>query len=235
MTVVCPAAGLNPEVRHRVELGQVAHVDRLFLESDLDAVPEPVPAHPEPKPDPESGPPAPSLLLLAIASPAASTAAYRAAQRRRIPANIADVPPECDFYFGAVHRAGPVQVLVSTNGRGPRLAAALKRHIAAHLPRAAGPAVENVGLLRAALRARAPGDGVDEGRRRMRWMSRVCDRYGWEELGVMDEVDRRNLLEGWWEGGEVPRWAELRALRGAEDGGRQVWEFDGSFGFSVGC
>ena len=64
----------------------------------------------------------------------ASTQIYKLCQEKRIPANIADVPPECDFYFGSVHRDGPLQIMVSTNGKGPRLASTIRKLIAKQLP-----------------------------------------------------------------------------------------------------
>ncbi|GJC78672.1 putative pectin lyase C [Colletotrichum liriopes] len=154
VTVVCPASGLNPEVAHRVERAQVTHVDRLFEPSDLDGA---------------------DMVLVAIDDPAASTTIWKLCKERRIPANIADVPPECDFYFGSVHRDGPLQIMVSTNGKGPRLAAIIRRQIAKSLPKNAGNAIEAIGTLRAKLRKIAPNP--EESPKRMGWcfsMSVVC-------------------------------------------------------------
>src|SRR5690242_7522037 len=82
VTVVSPSSnGLNAEVAHRIARGQVTHVDRAFEPHDLD--------------DPTI-----AMVLVAIDDPAASSEIWRLCRARRIPANIADVPPECDFYFG---------------------------------------------------------------------------------------------------------------------------------------
>lgn len=107
------------------------------------------------------------MVLVAIDDPAASTQIWKLCKERRIPANIADVPPECDFYFGSVHRDGPLQIMVSTNGKGPRLAALVRRLIAEHLPKGAGNAIEKIGELRVRLRAIAPKP--EEGPKRMTW------------------------------------------------------------------
>lgn len=120
------------------------------------------------------------------------------------------MPAECDFYFGAVHRDGPIQVMVSTNGKGPRMAGLLRDRIAGSLPANAGVAVENVGVLRGMLRVRAPGQ--EEGRKRMRWISRVCERWTLEELGGLEEGDMDVLL-GYYERDEVPGWEEVRGKR----------------------
>jgi precorrin-2 dehydrogenase/sirohydrochlorin ferrochelatase len=215
VTVICPSSGLNAEVAHRVSQSQIQHVDRLFAPSDLDR-PQDI-----------------ALVLVAIDDPAASTAIWQLCRQRRIPANIADVPPECDFYFGSVHRDGPLQVMVSTNGKGPRIAAALRRQIAAALPRDAGRAIERVGVLRAKLRGVAPR--VEDGASRMGWMSKVCDFYGLGQLEEMTDEDMENLL-GVYPSKQVPTFKELKGRRKdaeAEGQDRAVF-FDGSFGFSIG-
>ena len=143
---MCPTSGLNSEVSYRVSEGQVKHTARNFEPSDLDHA---------------------DMVLVAIDDPAASTAVWKLCKERRIPANIADVPSECDFYFGSVHRDGPLQIMVSTNGRGPRLAASIRKFIAKQLPSNAGNAIEAIGSLRAKLRAHAPEQA--DGPKRMAW------------------------------------------------------------------
>lgn len=163
-------------------------------------------------------------MLCAVDDAAASSAVYEACRARRIPANIADVPAECDFYFGSVLRQGPLQILVSTNGKGPRMAALVRRWIARNLPVNVGAAVERVGVLRNKLRELAPAP--EDGQKRMRWISKVCDMWTLEEFCEMTEEDMNALLNNY-EKGDVP---SLRAVRGDDDG---VVEFDGSFGWWI--
>ena len=125
---------------------QVDFIDRKFEPADLDDV---------------------DMVLAAVDDAEASTQIYKLCQEKRIPANIADVPPECDFYFGSVHRDGPLQIMVSTNGNGPKLANIVRRQIASNLPHNIGPAVQRVGILRKKLRRTAPSP--DEGPKRMQW------------------------------------------------------------------
>ena len=95
----------------------------------------------------------------------------RLCRERRIPINVADRPELCDFSFPASHRFGLqtcasstiapplssssaahqscLQISVTTNGKGCRLAGRIRREIVALLPRNVGDAVENIGLLRA--------------------------------------------------------------------------------------
>ncbi|PNY26810.1 Siroheme biosynthesis protein met8 [Tolypocladium capitatum] len=210
VTVVCPAAGLNEEVAYRVSENQVAHVDRVFEPSDLDGA---------------------DLVLVAIDDPAASTVVWKLCKETKIPANIADVPPECDFYFGSTHRDGPLQIMVSTNGKGPRLAASIRRFIGDQLPKNAGNAIESIGELRTKLRKIAPKP--EDGPKRMRWMSKVSDAYKWEEMCNFTDEDMDNLLL-FYPPNKVPSMDILLALRGGTDV-KKLDVFDGSFGFSVGA
>lgn len=146
VTVVCPKSGLNPEVAYRLSEKQITHIDRVFEPSDLDGA---------------------DMVMVAIDDPAASTVVWKLCKEKKIPANIADVPPECDFYFGSVHRDGPLQIMVSTNGKGPRLAASIRKLIAGRLPQNVGNAIESIGELRKRLRKIAPKP--EEGPKRMRW------------------------------------------------------------------
>jgi precorrin-2 dehydrogenase/sirohydrochlorin ferrochelatase len=146
VTVVCPRDGLNDEVAYRGAHNQVDFIDRKFEPSDLDGV---------------------DMVMTAVDDPDASSQIFKLCKERRIAANIADVPPECDFYFGSVHRDGPLQIMVSTNGNGPKLANIVRRQIAANLPNNIGAAIQRVGLLRKKLRKVAPN--IEEGPKRMQW------------------------------------------------------------------
>jgi precorrin-2 dehydrogenase / sirohydrochlorin ferrochelatase len=208
VTVVCPRSGLNEEVAYRVDQKQVNHVDRIFL--PLDVEPEKQVA----------------MVLTAIDDPDASTRIWKYCKAQKIPANIADVPPECDFYFGSVHRDGPLQIMVSTNGNGPRLAASIRRQIGEMLPKGTGDSIQKVGQLRRKLRKIAPGKSTQDISQRMTWMSKVCDTWTTEDFNAMDEQDM-NALVRFYETGMVPKFEEVRL----GPRGDVVWEFDGSFGW----
>ncbi len=189
---------------HRIEKGQVTYHDRKFESSDLDNV---------------------DMVLTAIDDPAASTTIWKLCKERKIAANIADVPPECDFYFGSVHRDGPLQIMVSTNGNGPKMASLIRKQIAANLPDNIGYAIQKVGRLRRKLRQVAPD--VEEGPKRMQWMSRVCEEWSLEDLVEMDDEDMDRLL-GFYKPGTVPQFEEVRLGNQADE-----FVFDGSFGWWV--
>lgn len=107
------------------------------------------------------------MVLTAIDDPKESVAIWHQCKELRIPVNVADVPEHCDFYFGSVYRDGPLQVMVSTNGNGPKMANLVKKRIQEALPEKTGAAIKNVGLLRSQLRKIA--STPEEGPKRMRW------------------------------------------------------------------
>ncbi len=166
------------------------------------------------------------MVLTAVDDPEASTRIWKYCKKSKVPANIADVPPECDFYFGSVHRDGPLQIMVSTNGNGPRVAAAIRRQIGETLPKGIGDSIKKVGMLRRKLRTVAPGKGTEDIGKRMTWMSEVCDKWSTEDFNAMDDEDMRNLVQ-YYGPGVVPSFKDIRL--GPK--GDVVWEFDGSFGW----
>lgn len=107
------------------------------------------------------------MVLTAVDDPEASTQIWKLCKQKRINANIADVPPECDFYFGSEIRDGPLQIMVSSNGNGPKIANIVRRKIEASLPPNVGDTIKKVGALRKKLRVVAPGN--EEGPKRMKW------------------------------------------------------------------
>jgi len=219
VTLVSPRDGLNDEVAYRVEKGEVDFVDRKFEPSDLDNI---------------------DMVLTAVDDPEASTQIWKLCKERKIAANIADVPPECDFYFGSVHRDGPLQIMVSTNGNGPKLASIVRKQIAANLPDNIGAAIQKVGMLRRKLRKVAPD--IEEGPKRMQWyhhihrsylsttdmryrMSKVCEAWPLKDLADMNEDDMEILL-GFYNPGDVPSLDNIRYGDGTSE-----FAFDGSFGW----
>ncbi|KAI5299830.1 Bifunctional dehydrogenase and ferrochelatase [Ascosphaera atra] len=181
VTVVCPASGLNAEVAYRASQDQVTHVDRRFQPEDLDRA---------------------DLTLICIDDPKESLRIWHECKERRVPVNVADVPEECDFYFGSVYRDGPLQVMVSTNGNGPKMANLVKRRIEDSLPANTGAAIRNVGTLRRKLRGVASSQ--EEGPRRMRWISRICEQWSLEDLVELDEEQMDAMLQ-LYPSGEIPR------------------------------
>lgn len=82
-------------------------------------------------------------------------------RRHRIPTNVADMPAFCDFTIPATHRffhsktlePTSLQLAVTTNGRGCRLATRIRRDIVSKLPTTVADAVETISRLRSHAKA----------------------------------------------------------------------------------
>ncbi|KAG8947619.1 Bifunctional dehydrogenase and ferrochelatase [Tulasnella sp. 424] len=195
VTLISPKTGLHPLVIHRIfeddyAKTRITYLDRPFAgEQDLDGM---------------------DMVLTAIDDVELSRSICHMARARKIPVNVADVPPECDFYFGSMIRKGPLQVMVSTGGKGPKLANIIRRKMEDALPDNVGDAIERVGELRAELRKRAPGVGGRLGQKRMDWMTKVCETWSLDELGQLDEAAIEFLLDhGWSQKARVPSFEEV--------------------------
>ncbi len=134
-------------------------------------------------------------------------------RRRRIPVNVVDVTPLCEFIVPAIIEKGSIQIAVSTGGKSPALARTLKEDLQLSI----GPEYDEVnrllGSLRDAAKKKLPTD-VDrkrffdgiiakgildmlrKGRRREAYetIARACDAAG---VALSDDL-RRAL-------GEVPQ------------------------------
>ncbi|KAI8607182.1 putative NAD(P)-binding-domain-containing protein, partial [Chytriomyces sp. MP71] len=132
VTVLAPGASLTPVLKRRIATNQVSHVDSEFA-GDLDHNDNPTTYH---------------LVLGCLDGHDESVDLCECARALKIPVNCADVPELCDFFFVAVMREGLLQIGVSTNGGGPRLAARLRTHIQNTLPKGTKEAVSKIAALR---------------------------------------------------------------------------------------
>lgn len=154
----------------------------------------------------------------------------KACRTRRLPLNVTDTPELCTFSFPASHRfatddeenASSLQLAVTTNGRGCRLAGRIRRHLVASLPASVGLAVERIGEMRELAKARTScrgdaGELEDEPalndalgysstaenesdactvqRRRMRWVAQISEFWPLERLASLDQTQMQALLE----------------------------------------
>ncbi|SMN19116.1 similar to Saccharomyces cerevisiae YBR213W MET8 Bifunctional dehydrogenase and ferrochelatase, involved in the biosynthesis of siroheme, a prosthetic group used by sulfite reductase [Maudiozyma saulgeensis] len=140
-----------------------------------------------------------SLILVCISDHAVSRQIYEDAISRYgcgQMINVADVPPLCNFYFGAnaTLAQGKLQVLVSTNGLSPRFSAILRDDIEQRYNEQDGQldlAIEKLGQLRSRVRTIAcnPQDVAF----RMNWVKVITDRFGLPYCHTMD-VDKLTHL-----------------------------------------
>ncbi|KAG9307790.1 hypothetical protein G9A89_023355 [Geosiphon pyriformis] len=192
--LVSPENELSEEVRYRIEQNQVHKwINREFKEIDLEDV---------------------DMVLTAIDDLVVSRKIYDICHAKKIPINVADVPPLCDFYFMSQHRDGPLQIAVSTNGQGPKMANIIRRKIGETLPEGIGDVITKVGRLRQKLRILDSKQNSSS--KRMGWMSRVCEEWSLEDLKKMDEKIMDNLLL-FYESGQVPQYDSILCLKNNQE------------------
>jgi precorrin-2 dehydrogenase / sirohydrochlorin ferrochelatase len=185
ITLIAPNLGLHSLTKHFIESSdRITYHDRLFSgPEDLEGV---------------------DMVLTAIDDVNRSREICAWCRERKIPVNVADIPPSCDFYFGSQIRDGPLQIMISTNGQSPKLANLIRRRIEQCLPEHAGEAIEKVGMLRSQLKERAPGVGGEVGKKRMRWMVDVCTSWEMDDLASLDDAMIQKLLDDGWDKNRVP-------------------------------
>ncbi|KAI0087070.1 uroporphyrin-III C-methyltransferase [Irpex rosettiformis] len=153
---------------------------------------------------------------------------------RKIPVNVTDTPDLCDFSFTSTHRfveaesgePTSLQIGVTTNGKGCRLAGRVRRDIVTKLPKEIGGATRKVGTLRELARRKAepstvPQVNEDESvstpnnpvpqwsaenlesesegegvRRRMKWVAQVSEYWPISKLAKMSEEEMHTVLDG---------------------------------------
>jgi uroporphyrin-III C-methyltransferase len=69
-------------------------------------------------------------------------------RRLRIPVNVTDAPNLCTFTLLSTHTDGPLQIGITTSGKGCKLSSRIRREIAASLPPNFGQTVERLGTIR---------------------------------------------------------------------------------------
>ncbi|GAP88039.1 putative uroporphyrin-III C-methyltransferase precorrin-2 dehydrogenase sirohydrochlorin ferrochelatase [Rosellinia necatrix] len=143
-------------------------------------------------------------------------------RRNRIPVNVVDNPQLCSFSLLSTHTDGPLQIGVTTNGRGCKLASRIRREIAASLPQNLGHACLRLGQLRSRIQEEDhlslcvqagcgdSDDSVDQPatfnrlvteadldaakNRRMRWLGQVCEYWPLKRLAAITDEDVVNIL-----------------------------------------
>src|SRR5579872_953577 len=133
ITVVAPS--VRAEVLSLATNGRIRLIEREFQSSDLENI---------------------FLVIAATSSSEINHAVFIDAQQRGILCNAVDDPPNCDFFFPAVVRRGPLQIAVSTAGESPALAQSLRIQIEEQLDDNTGAWLTKVGEVRREVLATLP-------------------------------------------------------------------------------
>jgi len=88
------------------------------------------------------------LVIAATSDRTVNRAVFLSAESRGILCNSVDDPPNCDFYFPAIVRRGPLQIAISTSGESPALAQRIRREIEESLDQPIGDWLEGIGETR---------------------------------------------------------------------------------------
>ena len=148
-------------------------------------------------------------------------------RRKRIPINVVDAPNLCTFTLLSTHSDGPLQIGITTSGKGCKLASRIRREIASSLPPNFGSAVERLGIVRRRIweedhktyqmdetTAEAEDDDAPAQRptfnrlisefdqeaartRRMRWLSQICEYWPLKRLASITDADIDTILQSY--------------------------------------
>lgn len=129
-----------------------------------------------------------ACVCCCIDDPETSARVYYQCKYLRIPVNIADKPPMCDFYFGSMYTDEAVQIMISTNGKSPRLLKMIKDDISRQFSGLnLSTAVDNLGDVRLRLReTKLPGTDLDSIDKRMEWIKALTDFFTLRQWSTLD-------------------------------------------------
>ncbi|KAF2488873.1 uroporphyrin-III C-methyltransferas-like protein [Lophium mytilinum] len=206
-------ASLHYGLSKRIEEGEVEWMKRAFRDSDLttlgrDEVDHVVDA---------------VFVTLGGKNPL-STHISSLCRRLRIPVNVADAPNLCTFTLLSTHSDGPLQIGVTTSGKGCKLSARIRREIASSLPSHLGAAVERLGTIRRRIweedhavelsmdleaeeedggqsstfnKLITPEDIEAAKTRRMRWLAQICEYWPLRRLAAITDADVETALRSY--------------------------------------
>ncbi|CZT01983.1 probable siroheme synthase [Rhynchosporium graminicola] len=146
-------------------------------------------------------------------------------QQNRIPVNVADSSALCTFSLLSTHTDGPLQIGVTTNGRGCKLSSRIRREIASSLPQNIGVACARLGTIRkriqeedhlshVTLADNLPEEEITDQtssfnalvkeadldaakNRRMRWLSQICEYWPLRRLANITDEDVDSVLKSY--------------------------------------
>lgn len=148
-------------------------------------------------------------------------------RRMRVPVNVVDAPNLCTFTLLSTHSDGPLQIGITTSGKGCKLASRIRREISSSLPPNFGTAVERLGVVRRRIweedhriyeteeqatevedddaTAQRPSfnrlvsetDHNAAKTRRMRWLSQICEYWPLRRLASITDADIDTILQSY--------------------------------------
>jgi siroheme synthase-like protein len=129
------ARELTPHLRYLTSRGELGWIARDYQPSDLEGI---------------------FLVIVATEDRAVNAAIWEEAERRGILINAVDDPIHCNFILPANYRQGDLVISVSSSGKSPALASAVRDRIAATIGPEYGQLLEILGRLRPDVRSQIP-------------------------------------------------------------------------------
>ncbi|MCJ1479998.1 hypothetical protein MMC06_000152 [Schaereria dolodes] len=156
-----------------------------------------------------------------------STHISKLCRRLRIPINVVDAPNLCTFSLLSTHSDGPLQIGITTSGKGCKLALRVRREIVSNLPPNLGTAVERLGTIRRRIweedyrvheLSNPTLDNSDDDApsqtpsfnqlvsesdhdaakmRRIRWLSQICEYWPLRRLASITDADIDTILQSY--------------------------------------
>jgi uroporphyrin-III C-methyltransferase len=137
--------------------------------------------------------------------------------------NVADAPNLCTFTLLSTHSDGPLQIGVTTSGKGCKLSSRIRREISSSLPPGLGQAVERLGTMRRRIweedhaaelamdleaddesgqkasfnKLVTPEDAEAAKTRRMRWLAQICEYWPLRRLVAITDEDVETVLKSY--------------------------------------
>lgn len=130
-----------------------------------------------------------ALVLICINEHNIARHIYFKCKQLGLVVNLADDPQHCDFYFGSVYRRGALQIMISTNGKSPRLCNRIKNFKIKPMFESLdiANAIDNLGYMRSTLRSKVdPGEDRKTVKERMHWNRQITDFFSIEDWCEMD-------------------------------------------------
>lgn len=91
------------------------------------------------------------LVIIATDDKALNREIKQQAKARKILANVADTPAECDFYLSSIVQKGHLKIAISTNGKSPTVAKRVKEVLNETFPNELEAVLENLQQIRNSL------------------------------------------------------------------------------------
>jgi uncharacterized protein len=130
-TVTLIAPEIRPEIKALVtQHPQLILVQKPFDETDLDGK---------------------DLVIAATNDKAVNSYVKQVAKARKILANVADTPQECDFYLSSIVQKGNLKIAISTNGKSPTVAKRVKDVLNETFPAEMDSLLQNIERIRTTL------------------------------------------------------------------------------------